>query len=90
MNSLVAQTLYVWGYAQTHVLKVSVYKGSQWVLFVPTVVDVYVHNGPLVFTSLDSRWKCHSDSETLDEGGFFEGTISANIPTTKTTIAPVK
>ena len=34
-------------YAQTHVFKIDVYKGSQWALFMPTDVDTGVHKGPL-------------------------------------------
>ena len=33
------------GYAQTHVFKVDVCKGSQWVLFVATDSDAYIHKG---------------------------------------------
>jgi len=32
-------------YAQTHVNEIDVCKGSQWVLFVATVVNVYEHKG---------------------------------------------
>ncbi len=32
-------------YAQTHVFKLGVCKGSQWVLFVATVLYLYIHKG---------------------------------------------
>lgn len=37
----------------------------------------------------DGMHHSDSDCESLDEGGFFEGNISANIPTTKNTMAHV-
>ena len=37
---------YTRAYAQTHVYKISVYKGFQWALFVATVVNDVVSKGP--------------------------------------------
>ena len=45
-------------YAQTHVYKLGVCKGSQWVLFVATLMNIYMHEGgpcvcPLYGTIVD-------------------------------------
>ena len=44
-------------YVQTHVFKIDVYKGSQWVLFVATVVFLYEYKGPLVY--IENKYVIH-------------------------------
>ena len=44
--------MFLRGNAQTHVNKISVCKGSQWVLFVATDVDTDVYERPVVYTAL--------------------------------------
>ena len=46
MSNIRVYHLFTRVYAQTHVNKIGVYKGSQWAVFDPTVVAVYDYNRP--------------------------------------------